>query len=154
MNRLGKKILEQKAAAKRREESPFNEPCLCGIPGCYGHPTFATSDGRTFLKVREGWIVRVVPGLPDRRNVSTPIRSGPPDAGHIVATGFAEPQIDEKRKRMRFIFLALAYFVGLAATLNVLFTDKERPEDFLFFAAALSLWLLVRRRFLAAEWRS
>jgi hypothetical protein len=57
MNRLAEQILGEQAAvaaAEPSEKPHFDEPCLCGIPGCYGHPTFSTTDGRKFLKIREG----------------------------------------------------------------------------------------------------
>ncbi len=54
---------------------------------------------------------------------------------------------------MKSFFFILAYFIGMAATINLLFREHERPQDFAIFAAAMGLWVLSRDRLFPAQWQ-
>ena len=115
------------------ETTTMSSECRCGIPDCPGHP------------VVDGYAYSISPTPESRERYEVLARE--------AHEKWKADRPSKSRKRMKFILLALAYLVALAATANLLFRDHERPEDFLVFAVAIGLWWFAKRQPLAAEWR-
>jgi hypothetical protein len=119
--------------SKTIETTNMSGGCRCGIPNCSGHP------------VIDGHAYSISPTPESRKRYEALARE--------AHEKWKAERPSKSQNRTKFILLALAYLIGLAATANLLFRDHERPKDFLLFAVAIGLWWFAKRRLLAAEWR-